>query len=417
MHFESLINFVAFNRKQPQRVFLPAGDPPPPARKPLGEVQISGKEALQANKEAQMVLQGALEMEAEGPNPVLGSVAKSLAEHLTTASVEILPETYGFMVRACIKVLDLPACSDFLVRMEASGQVLDSNLLDQVMELYWAKKQSQEPALGILPPHLRSAAERYQPGQASSSSTRPMRQGMESSLEQLSAGLGLGPSLQPRPLAPVMGGPSMGGMPMVPPSHGLPMEYLPQVGGMGAAMMAPEPFEPFSATAHLMGPPGSWAPLTGPGAAGALQPQRKRPVNGDAMGRRVDPDLPAFSIPEEFASKVAPELSTLSSAAPEFQPDGNAGELFEQMLALAKQGGSKGPGTSGLDPEAHEFLPGRAVADEGEVASSGLSSSKTKGHKLMNKNLSKPSQWLAGEVPADSEAEAATATSLNVVLQ
>ncbi|CAE7895521.1 unnamed protein product [Symbiodinium sp. KB8] len=195
MHFESLVNFVAFNRKDPQRVFLPAGDPPPPPRKsPAEAAEVSGKDVLQANREAQMVLHGVLEMEASGPNSVLGGVARSLSDQLSAASVEILSETFGLMVRSCIKVVDLPSCSDFLLRMEAAGLALDGELLDQVMELYWSqKKQSQEPtrndSLNILPQHLRSAAEQYQPRQdaASSSSSQPVSlQGMQQTFEQLS---------------------------------------------------------------------------------------------------------------------------------------------------------------------------------------------------------------------------------------
>lgn len=44
------------------------------------------------------------------------------------------------MVRACIKVVDLGACSEFLCKIEAAGQALDNALMDQVMELYWDQK-------------------------------------------------------------------------------------------------------------------------------------------------------------------------------------------------------------------------------------------------------------------------------------
>ena len=144
MHFESLINFMAFNRQQPQRVFLPLGDPPAP-RKVGQAATITGKDARQANLEAQMVLSGALELELETPTQLLSGVAKSLCDQLTGASVEIQSETFSLMVKACIKVMDLTACSDFLCRIEAAGQVLDNQLMDHVMELYWdQKRQPQE---------------------------------------------------------------------------------------------------------------------------------------------------------------------------------------------------------------------------------------------------------------------------------
>ena len=36
MRFESLVNFIAFNRQRPQRVFLPISDPPPPVKPKVG---------------------------------------------------------------------------------------------------------------------------------------------------------------------------------------------------------------------------------------------------------------------------------------------------------------------------------------------------------------------------------------------
>ena len=146
MHFESLINFMAFNRQQPQRVFLPVADPPVPRKKGSQVPTITGKDARKANSEAQMVLRGALELEVEKPNPLLSGVAKSLCDQLTSASVEIQSETFALMVKACIKVLDLPACSDFLCRIEAAGQVLDNSLMDHVMELYWDQKRQDTEA-------------------------------------------------------------------------------------------------------------------------------------------------------------------------------------------------------------------------------------------------------------------------------
>lgn len=142
---------------------------------------------------------------------------------------------------------------------------------------------------------------------------------------------------------------------------------------MGTGMMSSGPAESFSA--NNLGH-GGWN-SAGLSAAGP----RKRVANGDA-GRRVDPDLPAFSVPEEFASKAASDAATsrLSSDAPEFQPDASASELFEQMLSLAKQGDISQ--SSGLSPEAHEFRPGQMSAAVREVGSS----AHAKGTKITNRS-------------------------------
>ncbi|CAJ1450192.1 unnamed protein product [Effrenium voratum] len=147
-HFESLVNFVAFNHRK-QRIFLPEGDPPPPRTVRKGP-EIRGKDAQQANLEAQMVLRGALEMDVDRSNQFLSSVASSLYDQLSAASVEIQAETFSMMVRACMKVLDLSACRDFLLRIEAAGHV-DAALLDQVMELHWEQKRQTEALEAPMP--------------------------------------------------------------------------------------------------------------------------------------------------------------------------------------------------------------------------------------------------------------------------
>merc|ERR1719352_1843786 len=45
------------------------------------------------------------------------------------------------MVEACVKAKDLPAASDFLMRMEGAGHAPGNDLLDRVMELYLVHKK------------------------------------------------------------------------------------------------------------------------------------------------------------------------------------------------------------------------------------------------------------------------------------
>eukprot|EP00929_Paragymnodinium_shiwhaense_P118987 TRINITY_DN9088_c0_g1_i11.p1 TRINITY_DN9088_c0_g1~~TRINITY_DN9088_c0_g1_i11.p1 ORF type:complete len:260 (+),score=63.47 TRINITY_DN9088_c0_g1_i11:224-1003(+) len=79
MHLESLLNYVAFNPTEQQRVFLPdeAAPPPPPAKLPpkAGEegppmvpvVMDSEATEAKANAEAQMVLNGAIKFRWRSP--------------------------------------------------------------------------------------------------------------------------------------------------------------------------------------------------------------------------------------------------------------------------------------------------------------------------------------------------------------
>lgn len=188
MHLESLLNYVAFNRKEQQRTFIvdESGAPPPPppppkkpaaAAPPAPETTGSNAEKTtaapadasvtplameKANAEAQMVLKGAIEFQR-------ADVVRDLYEQLVDSQVEISEATFTLMIKASTLAEDLKTASDLLAKMEASGHCPDSELLDKVMDLYSThkKKGAQKPATtspskgGVTP--LSSGAQMFQP--------------------------------------------------------------------------------------------------------------------------------------------------------------------------------------------------------------------------------------------------------------
>lgn len=145
MHLESLLNYVAFTRKEQQRTFLPQPDsvppPPPPPKKDSANgtpsSPIIGGTADKANSEAQMVLRGALGLKRS-------DVAKYLYEQLQEAHVETSESTFDLMINVCLTAQDLKGASDFLMKMETAGFLPHSDLLDKVMELYSVQKSARE---------------------------------------------------------------------------------------------------------------------------------------------------------------------------------------------------------------------------------------------------------------------------------
>lgn len=147
MHLESLLNYVAFNKRAVQRTFLPeegTAPPPPPKRlrpghqpKPPGDDDVSGATAEKANAEAQMVLRGAMSFKS-------ATVAKDLYDQLMDSQVEITERTFTLMIEGCVLASDLKSASDFLMKMETSGYCPESELLDKVMDLYSQQKSLRE---------------------------------------------------------------------------------------------------------------------------------------------------------------------------------------------------------------------------------------------------------------------------------
>lgn len=147
MHLESLVNYMAFNRKEQQRTFLlddlnPPPPPPLPKKPPAGDdaaedIKINTATSEKANSEAQMVLRGAIKYQR-------CDVAKDLYGHLTDSKVEISETTFSLMIEACIVVGDLKDAGDFLMKMEAAGYCPDAELLDKVMDLYSQHKAIRE---------------------------------------------------------------------------------------------------------------------------------------------------------------------------------------------------------------------------------------------------------------------------------
>jgi len=159
---ESLLNYVAFNRKEQQRTFIHDEDgapppPPPPAKKDaqkesafippllIKEPTTTGEGAAKANLDAQLVLNGAMKFKR-------ADVAKNLYDQLLSQDVEISEKTFALMIESCVAATDLKSASDLLMKMEASGHSPDTSLLDKVMDLYSQQKtrRDQEKTGGVM---------------------------------------------------------------------------------------------------------------------------------------------------------------------------------------------------------------------------------------------------------------------------
>lgn len=148
MHVASLVNYVAFNRREQQRRFLleEGGAPPPPPPRPRprenksdsrGEPTVSADMVQNANSEAQLVLSGAVRFKR-------ADVAKKLYEQLVDSQVDIEEKSFALMIETCVFACDLKSASDFLMKMEAAGHCPDTELLDKVMDLYAQQKSLRE---------------------------------------------------------------------------------------------------------------------------------------------------------------------------------------------------------------------------------------------------------------------------------
>ena len=125
----SLMNYMAFNRKN-HRIFHPKEVPPPPSSPP--PPPHGDKPALEfqskANLDAQMVLRGAI---AFGKYEVTHDIVDSLLGAKVTPSFD----TFLLMVESMIAANDLPQASEYLMKMEQEGHSPDAMLLDRVMKL------------------------------------------------------------------------------------------------------------------------------------------------------------------------------------------------------------------------------------------------------------------------------------------
>lgn len=160
MHLESLVNFTAFNRYKQQRCFLVGDEPPKPPPQPPGKKVavpqaqcVLAAAAERANGEAQLVLKGALAAKRRRVE-----AAHGLFHQLKDLEVEILSTTFELMVEVCVQAEDLPAASDFLMRMEGSGFAPDNALLDRVMELYLSHKKADDSVAAQAAPAVGSDA-------------------------------------------------------------------------------------------------------------------------------------------------------------------------------------------------------------------------------------------------------------------
>lgn len=161
-NLESLLNYVAFNRKEQQRTFIvdetaPPPPPPPPPKKPAAAESAGADgvdsanaavsrdlapaaEGEDANADAQKILNGAIKLKRGA------DVAHNLYNKLSEQEVEISERTFALMIEACVQAQDLKSSSDFLMKMEAAGHAPDTELLDEVMELYSSQKTQRESA-------------------------------------------------------------------------------------------------------------------------------------------------------------------------------------------------------------------------------------------------------------------------------
>mmetsp|Transcript_85478 Transcript_85478/g.151199 ORF Transcript_85478/g.151199 Transcript_85478/m.151199 type:complete len:528 (-) Transcript_85478:92-1675(-) len=150
MNLESLLNFVAFNRKDQQRSFIVDEEVPPPpppklaslSAEPSGPLKAEALDltkttAEKANAEAQMVLRGALNFKRV-------DIAKDLYEQLSACNIEISESTFTLMIEASVIAKDLKSSSDFLMKMETSGHSPATDLLDKVLDLYSNQKTQRE---------------------------------------------------------------------------------------------------------------------------------------------------------------------------------------------------------------------------------------------------------------------------------
>merc|ERR1719362_744435 len=266
MHAEALINYVAFNRKEQQRIFLPdeAGRPPPPP-KPRQLTQTAGVAiaagaaatnadgvvpedvARKASADAQLVLRGAISFKR-------ADVAKEIYEQLSDTKVAINEQNFILMIEACVLAFDLKSASDFLMKMEVSGFCPDSNILDRVMDLYSQQKaHNQEEKQKV-------AAEEAKMAQEAANANAPTEDGgVGAALDEL---LDSEPRLKLSSGAPIFVPglsadapvfvPSFGGQQPPPPPPAEPMEVAAMQQEESAAMpvqrtrltAAAKPFQP-----------------------------------------------------------------------------------------------------------------------------------------------------------------------------
>mmetsp|Transcript_28620 Transcript_28620/g.66310 ORF Transcript_28620/g.66310 Transcript_28620/m.66310 type:complete len:863 (-) Transcript_28620:67-2655(-) len=301
MLMESLVNFVAFNRRDQVRTFLPNADcvpPPPPLPRPGETKRKASMTAVameRANKEGQMVLRGSLCSTASG-----SSVARCLFAQLQDLDIEVTSETFELLVEVCIKADDLETTSELLLKMEASGHSPSNAMLDKVMEMYLAHKVRNQTTSTAAKEENRGSTG----ATAASSSSAPAPP---------SAGASIPPPPPPPP--PPQAPPTL----MLGAPHGIPAAQAPS----WEASRIPADH---SGHALLMGAPnglGSYAHgfQAGGFGGGGLMPPVERP-NAAFIAQEMKElareerrkKLPAFSIPDEFAAEKSARIDEEASA-------------------------------------------------------------------------------------------------------
>lgn len=378
-HLESLVNFVAFNRREQQRTFLPKEDcappppPPPPPRKAPeggdGPPQADGErreEDERANAEAQMVLRGALRVASRA-----AAVAQALYGQLTDLSIKIDPGTFELMVEGCIEANNLQAASDFLMRMESSGHVPGNELLDRLMELYLRHKRSEEQKADEPEPPPPEAAPAV-PAAESQWTARTEDMDLTSFNHAVDDGLGLC-AVQEQPMYPAWGG-----------AAGMAAD-----GSLAGA--AAHPLHPWGAVAADGGVQGVQAVLGRHGYVEGALGLRQRRTTGSQKASSSSSSFPAFAVPDEFRTKGEAEKQGEAAQDSEASPQAHDGE--------ADALGSGEQGTSGADA---------GQAGTGSAAGGATSVLSADAAVFVPGGSSQPELFVAGEPGCFAEGEAAT---------
>jgi len=335
MLLASLVNFVAFNRRDQVPFFLPQEDcipPPPPWPRPgsTPAKPATGAASERANLEGQMVLRGMLASSVCG-----SSVARCLFAQLTDASIEVSADTFELLVEVCIKADDMETAGDLLMKMDEAGKAPGNPVLDKVMEMYLAHVARNQSAEEKTEKQLQNAG-----------------------LELSSASTTVVP----------------------PPPPPLPPTLIPTSSAQGQQTTGPPPaWEPAALPEPLPPLVNVSAPQTVNGIGGyathfqhyhdAADRPNASSIAHDMMELAREErrkKLPAFSIPDEFAAESAAGGNARSSADIEQLPKPAAQQEVGSSLSAAaaefvpvsrETAALPGISAGGLSAAAAEFVP------------------------------------------------------------
>lgn len=155
MNLELLLNYVAFKRKDEQRIFLVddgSMPPPPPPRGKQSQVESAQlEEAIAREKLLSAISLFSTKNSDRADADVHAAInfkhveaTRDLCKRLLESNVKISESTFTLMIEACILASDLNSVCNLLLKMEHYGYCPSSGLLDKVMELYSRDKLACE---------------------------------------------------------------------------------------------------------------------------------------------------------------------------------------------------------------------------------------------------------------------------------